>query len=146
MRCPECGQDRVKILETRDSGLVVRRRGRCDAGHRWTTVELPESVVKTFGASKLAAAVDRVSRGIEARVEAAHRRELAYELLNQGMTVRDVASILRITDTRVRQIRAERPIERPVKPPPKPNFGGGVFGHMAAVLSDGGETEGGDAS
>lgn len=44
MRCQNCGHDRLKVLETRQTsgGQITRRRVECEAcGHRDATYELP---------------------------------------------------------------------------------------------------------
>jgi transcriptional repressor NrdR len=40
MRCPHCGHDENKVIDTRETGDGIRRRRRCDAcGQRFTTYE-----------------------------------------------------------------------------------------------------------
>ena len=42
MRCPECGSDRLQVVDSRDSPDGVRRRRECANGHRFTTYERRE--------------------------------------------------------------------------------------------------------
>lgn len=40
MRCPKCGSEDSKVIESRDAGSAVRRRREClDCGNRFTTYE-----------------------------------------------------------------------------------------------------------
>lgn len=45
-RCPQCFEYASKVLDTRtkDNGWLRRKR-QCDCGHRWFTLEIPESDV-----------------------------------------------------------------------------------------------------
>lgn len=38
--CPECGAGLSSTLDTRVSGVHIRRRRMCALGHRWTTLEV----------------------------------------------------------------------------------------------------------
>jgi transcriptional regulator NrdR family protein len=131
MICPRCGQARTKVLETRSTGLLVRRRSACDAGHRWTTIEVPETVVKSIGSSRLAQAIDTLSRGVSARQEADWRRETAVTMLQDGKTVAEVAEALRVTEARVRQIRSAT---RKVEDQPQTATSSDPFNYILASL------------
>jgi len=40
MECPQCGYDKQKVIDTRDTGDSIRRRRRChQCDHRFTTYE-----------------------------------------------------------------------------------------------------------
>lgn len=40
MECPQCGNDKQKVIDTRDTGDSIRRRRRChQCDHRFTTYE-----------------------------------------------------------------------------------------------------------
>lgn len=49
--CPKCGEDKVEVIDSRGSRLIVdrssiRRRRKCNAcGHRWSTYEVHEDLV-----------------------------------------------------------------------------------------------------
>lgn len=45
MKCPTCGTMNVVVLETRDgqAGATLRRRRKCTNGHRFFTIEVPET-------------------------------------------------------------------------------------------------------
>lgn len=39
LRCPECGTDRLQVVDSREAPDAVRRRRECIEGHRFTTYE-----------------------------------------------------------------------------------------------------------
>ena len=43
--CPECGSTRGRTTNTRLRGEYVYRRKQCDAGHRFSTVEIVSTVM-----------------------------------------------------------------------------------------------------
>lgn len=70
MKCPECGAE-SGVSETRETASGLRRRRKCEAGHRFTTYEVlgvdPTSmrdgraiVVSTSKLEELKAAIDRL--------------------------------------------------------------------------------------
>lgn len=71
MRCPSCGTDRDKVIDSRaaDDGTAIRRRRECEAcGRRFTTYErleraAPLVVVKRDG-SRVPFDADRLARGV----------------------------------------------------------------------------------
>ncbi|MEL6343341.1 MAG: transcriptional regulator NrdR [Myxococcota bacterium] len=69
MKCPQCHHTESKVLETRNSGVGIRRRRQCQrCGHRFTTQERIERkaplVVKRDG-SREPFERDKVFRGLQ---------------------------------------------------------------------------------
>lgn len=106
MRCPYCGGDDHRVLDSRaaEAGAAIRRRRACDGcGQRFSTFERVEQralcvrkrdgAVEAFDRAKLAAGmrkatthlpiapgrVDRAVAQVEARLRALGRREVASE-------------------------------------------------------------------
>jgi len=85
MRCPFCGEDNDKVVDSRGSGSAIRRRRECVAcGRRFTTYERAERevrlrVVKKDGSREQ---YDRtkIRRGLEL---ALHRRPVPTERLDE---------------------------------------------------------------
>ena len=45
MRCPACGSEDLRVLETREADNAIKRRRRCEAcGHRFSTTERVDAV------------------------------------------------------------------------------------------------------
>jgi len=106
MRCTTCGLTTSRVLETRTMEYGVWRRYKCADGHRWSTYELVDSVVKAIGPARVKECAGRVERGIKARQRAESTRELVLHLLEQGGTATSAALEAGVTEARVRQIRA----------------------------------------
>lgn len=54
MKCPSCGADEDKVLDTRSSGDGTKRRRRvCLMGHRFSTTEMPSKKLKELESSVL---------------------------------------------------------------------------------------------
>src|SRR6185295_6587769 len=86
MRCPACGHDGDKVIDSRSvrDGLGVRRRRECgDCRHRYTTYEVPEQVavlvVKKDGRREPYSR-DRVLAGL---IKACEKRPVSREQLEQ---------------------------------------------------------------
>lgn len=113
MKCTTCGQEHVRVLETRERDGVLRRRRECPAGHRWYTVEVPETVVTAIGRAKVRERLAVLARGIQQRVVAAQRRAEIQKLLAEGWKPDAIAHHLNVTGARVRQLRKELWTSRP---------------------------------
>ena len=96
----------MKCLETRKRGehLTARRYERED-NSRFSTYEVPVSVVKALGVKKFQEALAAYARGEAARKAAAERRAAVAD--RAGWKAAAVAHDLGITEARVRQIRKE---------------------------------------
>src|SRR5438046_8973213 len=86
MRCPYCGSDENKVVDSRDAGDAIRRRRECEAcAERFTTYERVDAlrmhVVKRDGRRERFDR-DKLLRGLE-RAAAAGKRPIDTELLNQ---------------------------------------------------------------
>jgi transcriptional repressor NrdR len=84
MRCPKCGKDQDRVVDSRagdDGGLVRRRRQCLHCHHRFTTieqiVEMPMKVVKKDGVRE-AFQIGKIRAGIE---RACWKRPLKDELI-----------------------------------------------------------------
>jgi len=71
MRCPSCGADRDKVIDSRaaDDATAIRRRRECEAcGRRFTTYERPERaaplVVAKRDGSRVPFESERLARGV----------------------------------------------------------------------------------
>lgn len=95
-----------RVLETRtlQPGVKRRRHERTD-GSRFTTVELPESVLRSLGTKRVDEAIATWARGEEKRKTARDRLRRVEELLRDGVKPTAIAHELGITDQRVKQIR-----------------------------------------
>lgn len=40
MNCPKCGSDSLRVLDTRERSIDIRRRRECSKGHRFSTLEI----------------------------------------------------------------------------------------------------------
>ena len=85
MKCPFCGDQESKVVDSRhsDDGLSIRRRREClNCGHRFTTYEIVESlpviVVKRDGSRQ---AFDR-NKVLNSMVRAFDKRQVSVELLD----------------------------------------------------------------
>lgn len=99
----------MKCLETRTGpdGLK-RRRYRQNDGTRLTTVEVPLSVLRSIGMTRVRQATATWQRGEERRARAAELRATVIERLQQPRAKPTaIAHELGCTEARVRQIRQE---------------------------------------
>ena len=96
----------MSILETRkrEDG-AIRRRRLLPNGQTLTTLEVPMSVVLSFGAREFAAAMARWNRGELARESAALLR--AGVMARAGWKATAVAHDLGCSEARVRKIRGD---------------------------------------
>ena len=97
----------MKCLETRTRTDGLKRRLYARQGlPNLTTLEVPLTVLKTLGMSRVEAALETHRRGEKARAAAAATR--AAVLARTGTKATSVAQDLGITEARVRQIRKEK--------------------------------------
>jgi len=71
MRCPICGGDETRVIDSRpaDQGTAIRRRRQCpECGHRFTTYErnAPVVLVRKRGGRIEPFAPDKLQRGVDA--------------------------------------------------------------------------------
>lgn len=65
MKCPNCGSNAIKVIDTRDAENWIRRRRECcQCGQRWTTHERTADEW-----AKLQSAIDMVSERRDALVQ-----------------------------------------------------------------------------
>jgi transcriptional regulator NrdR family protein len=109
MKCPDCGTVDTRVMETRQDvpGLLVRRRHQCGNGHRFNSFQLHETSLRSTGMQQVRSRLDAVTAGIAARSVAYQRRRTVERMLRAGKTTAQVAVGIGVTQTRVRQIRAE---------------------------------------
>jgi transcriptional repressor NrdR len=86
MRCPYCGSDQNKVVDSRDAGDAIRRRRQCEAcGERFTTYERVDAlrmyVVKRDGRRERFDR-EKLLRGLE-RAAAAGKRPIEPERLEE---------------------------------------------------------------
>ena len=119
MRCPTCGEDDDKVVDSRpaDNGVAIRRRRACNAcGERYSTVERPILTVlevrkrngrtRPFDIDKVRAGIDRSANGrLDADVvldaaDAVERALRAYgeRVVNSEQVGLEVLAQLRILD------------------------------------------------
>lgn len=97
----------TRVLETREvsPGMRRRRYERAD-GSRFTTIEVPITVLRTVASGhRVDATLAAWHRGEAARGLARERRVRAEELLRQGVKPTAIAHELGVSDQRVRQWR-----------------------------------------
>ncbi len=103
MRCPSCGADDTRVIDSRtvEDGAAIRRRRRCEAcGRRFSTVERVEQrwpmVIKKDGARE-AFSVEKIERGmaiaLQKRPVAAEAREAAVRHVLARIEKLDVREI-----------------------------------------------------
>ena len=87
MRCPYCGTNDNKVIDSRaaDEGRVIRRRRECLGCHtRFTTYEKPESTVRMQVIKKDGTRVpylrDKIISGLE---KACYKRPVSAEMIEQ---------------------------------------------------------------
>lgn len=98
----------VRLLETRRVARnVKRRRYEREDGTRFTTLEVPVTVLGAFGRKRVDEAVGRWERGEVKRETASKRKARAQELLRQGVKVAAIAHELGVSEARARQWREE---------------------------------------
>lgn len=98
-----------RVLDTREIAPGVRRRRyeRAD-GTRYTTIEVPATVLRGVASAKrVEEALATWHRGEAARALAASRKARAWALLREGVKPAAIAHELGVSDARVRQWRAE---------------------------------------
>lgn len=91
------------MKERQKSGLVYRRY--LDGARKFSTLEIPLTVVHAIGYKKIRAALEAHQRGHAKRDTAAHRRGVVRARPSWSATA--LADVLGITEARVRQIRKE---------------------------------------
>lgn len=99
--------DASRVLETREvvPGVKRRRYARSD-GSRFTTIEVPLTVLRSLGGSKrFDAIVAAWRRGEQQREEARARRARIEELLRDGVKPTAVAHDVGVSDQWVRRVR-----------------------------------------
>lgn len=93
----------MKCLETRQRNGLKYRRYELDDGRRFTTVELPVSVLRGAApAPKLKARLDAWQRGEAQRA----RRKVVLERLAEGVKPAAIAHEVGLSDREVQRIRA----------------------------------------
>jgi DNA-directed RNA polymerase specialized sigma subunit len=98
----------MKCLETRTRPDGLRsRRYLLDDGRRITTLELPESVLKSVGLERVRQQLKVWNRGELQRADQRVRRLRINELLRQDVKPTAIANEVGVTEARVRQIRKE---------------------------------------
>jgi DNA-directed RNA polymerase specialized sigma subunit len=98
----------MKCLETRTRPDGLRsRRYLLDDGSRITTLELPESVLKSVGLERVRQQLKVWNRGELQRADQRVRRLRINELLRQDVKPTAIANEVGVTEARVRQIRKE---------------------------------------
>ena len=98
----------MKCLETRTRADGLKRRRYARQGlPNLTTLEVPLSVLKALGMSRVEQALETHRRGEQARARAAVVR--AAVLASAGVKAAAVAHELGVTEARVRQIRSSAP-------------------------------------
>jgi hypothetical protein len=92
----------MKCLETRTRpDGIKRRRYRVSPGRTVTTFEIPETVARALGITRLKQAMAAHQRGEASRV----RAEKIKEMIKSGWKPTAVAHEMGVTEARVRQIR-----------------------------------------
>jgi len=104
VRCRHCGAG-ARVLETRTRGDSCKaRRYECEGPkrHRYTTLEVPESVAKAVGAP-WQAALRMADRGLEQRAERLGQRAAVESLLgtatHEAIAARVGCSLWLVADT-----------------------------------------------
>lgn len=108
MICPECGVLNTRVIETRaeKGGATVTRRHECGNGHRFNTLQLRETTVRSIGLTKILKMSATNAVGTARRALTHQRRLRVARMLGEGIGVPAIADSLGITDARVRQIRS----------------------------------------
>jgi hypothetical protein len=95
----------MKVIDSREVEPGMRRR-RYDTGiQRFTTIELPVTVLKAIGMGRVRDALKMWQRGEAQRAQARKLREDVAQ--RHGIKPTAVAHELGVTEARVRQIRKE---------------------------------------
>ena len=90
MKCPYCGTDNTKVIDSRpsDENSVIRRRRQCDScGRRFTTYEkvetIPLMVIKKDN-SREPFDRSKIESGI---IRACHKRPVSTEAINEAVNL-----------------------------------------------------------
>lgn len=99
----------MRCLETRTDDLGIRRRRyERDDGTRLTTMEVPATVLKAMGMTRVREQMKTWHRGEQRRSKAAGLREAVIaRLLQPRAKPTAIAQELGVTEQRVRQIRQQ---------------------------------------
>jgi hypothetical protein len=98
----------MKCLESRTRADGIRtRRYQLEDGRRFTTFELPATVIKAVGLKRVQEFMEKWKRGENQRTESHTRRQRIEALLQEGIKPTAIAHEVGVTETRVRQIRTE---------------------------------------
>lgn len=98
----------MKCLETRTRPDGIKsRRYQLEDGRRITMLEVPATVLKAIGMSKVQEAMQIWQRGEKQRSKSHARRQRIEEMLAQGTKPTAIAVEVGCTEARVRQIRVE---------------------------------------
>ena len=104
-----CMHNDTKVLSTRGRGTgIVTRRKECErCGHRFNTMEVPETVIRDIGTKRFMAQVEARHRNMATAITRAARRKRIKDQLLEGIKPTAIAHAEGVTDTRIRQIRDE---------------------------------------
>lgn len=83
------------------------RRYELEDGRRFTTFELPSTVIRAIGTKRVQEFMDIWRRGEQRRTESRARRQRIEELLRERVKPTAIAHEVGVTEERVRQIRKE---------------------------------------
>jgi hypothetical protein len=98
----------MKCLETRTRADGIKsRRYQLEDGRRITMLEVPATVLKAIGMSRVQEAMAIWQRGEQQRSQSHERRLRIEQMLDEGIKPTAIAFEVGVTDQRVRQIRKE---------------------------------------
>lgn len=110
MYCTKCGawsdSPASSQAEAMDGNAIIRWRT-CANGHKFSTIEINEAVVRAIGESRVAEAIATLERGRAARGRAARIAQTVLSMRSDGRSVAEIAKAVGRTDARVRQILAK---------------------------------------
>jgi hypothetical protein len=98
----------MKCLETRQRNGIKTRRYLTDDGRRFSTYELPVSVLRGIGMKRVHQELERWQRGETLRARLVQIKKRVAE----GVKPLAIADEFGVTETRVRQIRKEMGLGR----------------------------------
>lgn len=101
-----CGLPSAKVLATRlrPDGITLRRR-QCPDGHRWTTFEMDETLVKRIGPRQINEKAAQHTRRIKVRQQAQIKREVIAH--HPEMSTKDLSKLLGCSERQVQHLRCE---------------------------------------
>lgn len=137
MLCPDCGHTSSSVLTTRSKVGRTERRRECDrCGHRFTTFEVYQVLLKSYLRQRPDVAFARVASGVSLRARLWAKKSDAIEIVDKGMSIREAARRTGLNErTIAAALRARQVPSHPIPSDPTPSAGADLAAIWGSVVS-----------